>query len=113
MFLLLQSLNNIFVLFSAQTLKTIVGDKDGNISDNTDDGWVKWGLVAVEVGAFGFLLFTGYLGLYHTMLMMTGMTTWEHMSRSRITYLKHLKSGINPFSKGLLLNIYEFWVHSE
>lgn len=100
-------------MFSAQILKTIVVDANDDSDEYSYGMWIKWGLVAVEVGAFGFLLFTGYLLLYHTMLMMTAMTTWEHMSRSRITYLKHLKTGINPFSKGLVLNIYEFWVHKN
>lgn len=47
--------------------------------------------------------------MYHTMLIMSGITTWEHMSRQRISYLKYLPAGINPFSKGIIQNIINFW----
>ena len=56
----------------------------------------------------GFIAFTGYLFLYHTLLITSGMTTWEHLRRSRISYLKYLPQGYNPFSKGCIKNISEF-----
>jgi palmitoyltransferase len=51
---------------------------------------------------FGFVLFTGYLFIYHFMLVSSGLTTWEHMRRSKISYLNYLPTGYNPFSKGVV-----------
>jgi palmitoyltransferase len=58
---------------------------------------------------FGFILFTGYLLIYHTMLIVSGITTWEHMKKDRITYLKYLPPGYNPFSHGPIQNIITFF----
>lgn len=67
--------------------------------------YIEYLRVALLLFALGFIAFTGYLSLYHLMLVCSGMTTWEHMSRYRITYLKHLPKGLNPFSLGIANNI--------
>ena len=59
--------------------------------------------------SLGFIAFTGYLFLYHTLLIVTNQTTWEHMSRHRITYLKYLPAGYNPFSEGIIKNVVDFY----
>lgn len=74
---------------------------------------IYWGLLGLEIGAIGFLCFTGYLLLYHTMLIICGITTWEHMARSKITYLNYLPAGTNPFSKGVFQNIIDFFDKSS
>lgn len=93
-FLILQTVNSSCVLSTCLVLHGFA-----------DELWPSLLLYATEGVSIGFICFTGYLGLYHSMLMATGMTTWEHMARPRITYLKYLKPGINPFSKGLVSNI--------
>ncbi|KAK3739377.1 hypothetical protein QZH41_015766 [Actinostola sp. cb2023] len=60
-------------------------------------------VVLVAAGIVVFLLFC-----CHTFLMMTAQTTWEYMSRSRISYLKTLSEDDNPFDQGFFCNIYKF-----
>lgn len=60
-----------------------------------------------------FITFTGYLLLYHSLLLVTAQTTWEHMRRPYISYLKYLPIGYNPFSQGLINNIVEFFCRSD
>ncbi|EPR63607.1 DHHC zinc finger domain-containing protein [Toxoplasma gondii GT1] len=43
---------------------------------------------------------TGLLA-YHTYLMLSNQTTWEHLHRRRIGYLKHLPKNVFPFSQGM------------
>jgi hypothetical protein len=46
-----------------------------------------------------FLLMTGLLGMYHIFLCVTNLTTWEHSSWHKITYLEDLKeSRGSPFA---------------
>lgn len=45
---------------------------------------------------------------FHSYLMITNQTTWESVSRSRISYLKKLSEDSNPFHQGYLYNIYTF-----
>jgi hypothetical protein len=59
--------------------------------------------------SFGFLCFTGYLAIYHTMLIALSLTTWEQMKREKISYLKYLRKGYNPFSIGLINNFKKFF----
>ena len=44
----------------------------------------------------------------HSYLMLTAQTTWEYMSRSRISYLKTLSEDVNPFDQGVFCNVYSF-----
>lgn len=46
---------------------------------------------------FLFLIFTAILGGYHLYLIVSGQTTWEHASRSNITYMKPYPLGVMPF----------------
>jgi len=49
---------------------------------------------------FVFMMMTGILGAYHLFLAITNLTTWEHSSWSRITYLQSLKeSRGSPFAR--------------
>lgn len=48
------------------------------------------------------------LACFHTYLMLSNQTTWEVVSRERITYLKNLREDLNPFSEGYCKNMYTF-----
>jgi len=49
------------------------------------------------------------LFVIHSYFMLTNTTTWEKVSRHRITYLKHLpEEEYNPFDQGYCRNIYLF-----
>ncbi|XP_048775043.1 palmitoyltransferase ZDHHC12-B-like [Ostrea edulis] len=57
--------------------------------------------------SFGGFTVIGLLG-FHTFLMFRGLTTWELVSRERITYLKHLSDSYHPFDEGCFMNMYNF-----
>ena len=62
---------------------------------------------------FLFIIFTGSLAGYHTYLMFSGQTTWEHMGRARISYLKCYKQGQMPFYESIKGNFYSFFCHGN
>ncbi|XP_069775140.1 palmitoyltransferase ZDHHC12-B isoform X1 [Narcine bancroftii] len=45
----------------------------------------------------------------HLYLVSSNTTTWEFMSRHRISYLKHCSSEENPFDQGILGNLWMFF----
>lgn len=49
-------------------------------------------------------MFTGILMLYHTFLISTNQTTWEHIKHHNISYMKIYKYGTLPFSYGIFKN---------
>ncbi|CAK91134.1 unnamed protein product (macronuclear) [Paramecium tetraurelia] len=55
--------------------------------------------------SFGFGIFTGALLLYHTMLILTGKTTWEHTKRDKISYLNFYPRYYHPYNFGFIENI--------
>ncbi|KAM4616705.1 palmitoyltransferase ZDHHC12-B-like [Polymixia lowei] len=68
----------------------------------------------------GFLLAAlGVVGLFsvvvvlllgcHLFLVSTNSTTWEFMSRHRISYLKNCGDEENPFDRGVLCNLWDFF----
>lgn len=61
--------------------------------------------VMASIICFLFMLFTGILLLYHTYLIVTNQTTWEHNRRDAITYMKGYPIGFYPFDKGCLSNL--------
>ena len=78
--------------------------------------WGQWALtnalliVAMMILCIG--IFVVFLLLScHSYLMATGQTTWEYMSRSRISYLKIFAEGDNPFHEGICGNIYKFFCY--
>ena len=48
------------------------------------------------------------LALMHTYVMVFNVTTWEFVSRRRITYLKDLQRDLNPFHQGIISNTCRF-----
>jgi hypothetical protein len=91
-------------------LKAILEVKSFAYQSGVELHWIIWLMVyGMLLTSFGFLCFTGYLAIYHTMLMVLGITTWEQMRRDHISYLKYLPKGLNPFSIGLKNNIKRFF----
>ncbi|XP_076093570.1 palmitoyltransferase ZDHHC12-B-like [Mytilus galloprovincialis] len=75
--------------------------------------WKEWFksnivlLIDMFVLVFGGMSVIG-LFCFHSYLMIKGMTTWEMVSRERITYLKYFDYDFNPFDEGCIKNIYYF-----
>lgn len=55
--------------------------------------------------SLAFLVMVGGLLFFHTYLLCTGQTTWEAMTRDRISYLKHVPDHVYPFSVGCRGNL--------
>ncbi|EDO44298.1 predicted protein [Nematostella vectensis] len=77
------------------------------------DSWWDWVVANAFLLISMFILIFGMITVFlllccHTYLMVTAQTTWEYMSRSRISYLKTLSEDINPFDQGYLCNVYGF-----
>ncbi|XP_071821085.1 palmitoyltransferase ZDHHC12-like [Apostichopus japonicus] len=47
----------------------------------------------------------------HSFMLFNNQTTWEFMSRHRITYLKNLDESYNPFHEGYLKNCIKFFFY--
>lgn len=47
----------------------------------------------------------------HTFMLLTNQTTWEFMSRHRITYLRNLGESVNPFDEGYCRNCLKFFCY--
>ena len=64
-------------------------------------------------GIFAITVFPAFiivlLLLYHVYLVLTAQTTWEHLARDKITYMKGVPSYVRQFSEGPLLNAYKFF----
>lgn len=45
----------------------------------------------------------------HVYLASVNTTTWEFMSRHRILYLKHCDTEDNPFDRGVMCNLWDFF----
>ncbi|XP_048876694.1 palmitoyltransferase ZDHHC12-B isoform X1 [Brienomyrus brachyistius] len=77
-------------------------------------GWEQWLrgncflLVASSVVAVFSVVVVLLLGS-HLYLVSLNATTWEFMSRHRISYLKHCGTDENPFDRGTLRNLWSFF----
>jgi hypothetical protein len=60
---------------------------------------------------FLFMIFTAILGGYHAYLITSGQTTWEHASRSNITYMKPYPMGVMPFYMSIRENLEQVFLH--
>ena len=77
----------------------------GNISTTLGSHVVS--IFALIVLIF-FMIISVSLLSCHTVLIFSGKTTWEFVSHSRITYLKHFDDDYNPFDEGVLNNMFNF-----
>ncbi|XP_012720722.2 probable palmitoyltransferase ZDHHC12 [Fundulus heteroclitus] len=76
--------------------------------------WEPWlranGLLLAALALVG--VFSGVVLLLlgcHLYLVSTNCTTWEFMSRHRISYLKNCGDEENPFDRGLFCNLWDFF----
>lgn len=73
--------------------------------------WLKGNylqLIALILEGF-FGLMVSFLLFFHSYLILSNKTTWEHLSRDKISYLKEWPKKLgSPFSKGLLKNVQFF-----
>jgi hypothetical protein len=58
-----------------------------------------------------FILLTGGLCFYHSFLISTNQTTWEHTKQSQITYLKIYPRGLLPFYISVKENLRGVFCH--
>merc|ERR1712062_290025 len=49
-----------------------------------------------------------YMTAYHVFLMFSNLTTWEYVSRHRISYLKKYPPQGSPFSRSVARNVVEY-----
>jgi palmitoyltransferase len=79
---------------------TVLYPENENMKNHIQSVWLFF------IGmAFVFMMFTGQLLAYHTYLILSGQTTWEHCSRDKITYLRLYQKGELPFFQGLIGNV--------
>lgn len=74
-----------------------------------------WGWLARNAAALVFVaclaaisIFLTALLLFHSYLVVTNQTTYETTRRKRISYLRNVPDGVNPFSRGPLHNVLTF-----
>jgi len=68
----------------------------------------NWWVVLLHLGLLVHIVVIGGLWIYHTYLIITAQTTWEHLCRSDIDYLKPFPRTVLPFSRGLRANVAGF-----
>ena len=68
----------------------------------------NWPLLLLVIFLAISLLVVGLLWICHSYMMLTAQTTWEFMSRPRISYLKNFPTDFNPFHQGYVQNIVSF-----
>mmetsp|Transcript_27053 Transcript_27053/g.68432 ORF Transcript_27053/g.68432 Transcript_27053/m.68432 type:complete len:346 (+) Transcript_27053:113-1150(+) len=73
----------------------------------------NWEVVFMLVVGAGFIVMTVGLLVYHSYLMVTSQTTWEHLSRREIDYLRPFPRTVFPFSLGALENARRFLTRSR
>ncbi|XP_059905884.1 palmitoyltransferase ZDHHC12-B isoform X1 [Gadus macrocephalus] len=78
------------------------------------DSWQAWlrsnGVLLAAAAAVALLSLTVLLLLgSHLYLVSLNTTTWEFMSRHRISYLRHCGADENPFDRGAALNLWGFF----
>jgi palmitoyltransferase len=72
----------------------------------------QYGAFIVLLGMILFLtLFTVCMLIYHSYLVICGMTTWEHAKHHKISYLKVFPRSHNPFDLGVRENVRTTFFH--
>ncbi|TNV77412.1 hypothetical protein FGO68_gene7041 [Halteria grandinella] len=93
------------IALSGYDAKTTVST---NIDDQNHVGSVWLSFLTMIVV---FIFFTGMLLVYHTYLLLSGQTTWEHSRRDVITYLRIYPTGVMPFYEGIIGNLKRVFLH--
>ena len=68
----------------------------------------NWMFLVLIIFLLVSLLVVGLLWVCHSYMMFTAQTTWEFMSRPRISYLKKFPTDYNPFDQGYVMNMLSF-----
>ena len=74
------------------------------LSEDGDWSGVNYLVIPATMLLFVLIFFPSGLLVFHLNLMATNTTTWESARRDRISYLRALPDGVNPFSKGVWSN---------
>ena len=79
-------------------------------AEHTWKHWFErnWMVLVLTMFLCAVMIVVGLLWLCHSFMMFTAQTTWEFMSRPRISYLKKLPIDYNPFDQGYLKNFLTF-----
>ncbi|KAM3142319.1 hypothetical protein pb186bvf_005476 [Paramecium bursaria] len=83
-------------------------DEDSEVERYSILFWYSFGMCCMS---FGFMIFTGVLFFYHSMLIMTGQTTWEKTKRDKITYLNFYPKFYHPYNYGIIQNLKLTFLH--
>lgn len=73
--------------------------------------WVLLWIASVLMLALCIILvvFVSCMWTYQAFLAATNLTTWEHVSGNKVTYLRDHEEGFSPFTKGVKHNLYHFF----
>lgn len=99
------------VCIFAQWLYVPMSNRSGISSVGT---WKLWltvnGFLLAALGVVGVFSFvvTVLMGC-HLYLISINSTTWEFMSRHRISYLRSCNDEENPFDRGIVCNLWDFF----
>lgn len=91
---------------TAAFLYVLVNSFGGLSLSHEDPSSEAYGAFAVctMVSLLAFL-FVVVLLIQHLYYVCTGVTGWESLCRERIHYLKEIRSDLNPFDEGLVVNV--------
>lgn len=107
--------HRVFVLYLAVQLFTLLWGTNIALSGFSPSvSWEHWFRVNIfllaalaVVGIFSLVVLV-LLGC-HLYLASVNCTTWEFMSRHRVSYLKNMADEENPFDRGVVCNIWSFF----
>ena len=99
----------VLVLGAYSSLDMVPSDGDGDEGGQKTpdvDGWVlrNWLVLGVTVSLFMFCFLPVGLCCFHSYMIISNQTTWEHQRRERIHYLRRRPEDENPFDRGLAEN---------
>uniref|UniRef100_A0A8C6U253 Palmitoyltransferase n=1 Tax=Neogobius melanostomus TaxID=47308 RepID=A0A8C6U253_9GOBI len=107
--------HRVFVLYLSVQLFTLLWATHIALSGfSTAASWEHW--FRLHVFLLGALSVVGVFSLVvlillgcHLYLASVNSTTWEFMSRHRVSYLKNMSDEENPFDRGVLCNLWTFF----
>lgn len=84
-----------------------------SFTKTTESHWLETNttVLLVYLSLLFSLLLNVPLLLFQLYLISRNQSTWEFSRRNRISYLKSLPKGINPFDRGIFINCKAFWMH--
>lgn len=81
---------------------------DSKMAGHVGSVWMFWLFFLVL-----FMMLTGGLCLYHSFLITTAQTTWEHTRRDQISYLKPYPRSLLPFYISIRTNVWNTFKHGN